>query len=112
MFKTVSVLVSGDTAVEFDEGFTVTLANPSSGLSIGTAAAAATIVNDEDRKSAVEGKTVANAEGSSLATANIFTGSLDQAGVVDQKVALGVIGSGGHPANFADLGGVVPGGMV
>ena len=45
--KTIQILVSGDTVVESDEGFTMTLANPSSGLVLGTATATGTIRNDD-----------------------------------------------------------------
>ena len=45
--KTIAVEVAGDATVEADEGFTVTLSNPSAGLVIGTAAASSTIVNDD-----------------------------------------------------------------
>jgi serralysin len=44
---TVSVLVAGDTTVETDETFAVTLSTPSSGLTLGTASATATIRNDD-----------------------------------------------------------------
>jgi hypothetical protein len=44
--QTITVQVSGDTVVELDEGFTVTLANPS-GATIATAAASGTIRNDD-----------------------------------------------------------------
>lgn len=45
--KTVQLLVAGDTTVETDEDFTVTLTNPSSGLTLGTASATMTITNDD-----------------------------------------------------------------
>jgi Ca2+-binding RTX toxin-like protein len=45
--KQIEVAVVGDGGFEADEGFTVTLSSPSSGLSIGTIAAAATIQNDD-----------------------------------------------------------------
>lgn len=46
--KTISVQVSGDTSVEPDEGFTVTLSNPSAGATIGTSSASGTILNDDN----------------------------------------------------------------
>ncbi len=46
---TVTVLVAGDTLVEPDQGFTVTLSNPSAGAAIGTASASALILDDEPR---------------------------------------------------------------
>jgi serralysin len=45
--KTIQVLVSGDMTVEQDEGFTVALSNPSSGLVLGTSTAAGSILNDD-----------------------------------------------------------------
>jgi hypothetical protein len=45
--KSISVLVSGDTGVEPDEGFAVTLTSPSTGAVIATAAASGTITNDD-----------------------------------------------------------------
>ena len=45
--KTLTVLVQGDAAVEADEGFTVTLANPSANASITGATAAGVIANDD-----------------------------------------------------------------
>lgn len=39
--------VQGDIAIEADEGFTVTLSDPSSGTVLGTASAAGTILNDD-----------------------------------------------------------------
>ncbi|MGD9884536.1 MAG: Calx-beta domain-containing protein, partial [Reyranella sp.] len=45
--KTVMVNVSGDTLLEADESFVLDLSAPSSGLVIGTASAAATILNDD-----------------------------------------------------------------
>ena len=45
--KVVTVNVAGDTAVEADEGFTVTLSTPSTGATLGTATATGTIQNDD-----------------------------------------------------------------
>ena len=45
--KTVSINVLGDTTVEQDETFTVTLSGQTSGLTLGTATATATILNDD-----------------------------------------------------------------
>ena len=44
--KTITINVSGDTAVEFDEGFTVTLSNPVN-ADLGTTSASGTIQNDD-----------------------------------------------------------------
>jgi hypothetical protein len=45
--KTITVHVNGDSTVEAGENFTVALSNPSAGTTIGTAAATATILNDD-----------------------------------------------------------------
>jgi len=45
--ETLSIQVTGDTAAEADEGFTVTLSNPSDGGSLGTSSANGTILNDD-----------------------------------------------------------------
>ena len=45
--KTLQILVSGDSAFESNEGFTVTLSNPSAGLILGTQTANGTILNDD-----------------------------------------------------------------
>ncbi len=44
---TIKVLVAGDTTVETDETFSVTLSSPSTGLTMGTSSANATIRNDD-----------------------------------------------------------------
>jgi hypothetical protein len=45
--KVITVNVSGDTTVEPDESFTVTLSNPTNGVTLGTATAIGTIINDD-----------------------------------------------------------------
>ena len=45
--KTITVNVAADTVMEVNEGFTVTLSNPSSGATLGTASAIGTIRNDD-----------------------------------------------------------------
>ena len=45
--QTITVNVAGDTTVEADNGFTITLSAPSAAVSIGTASANGTIVNDD-----------------------------------------------------------------
>ncbi|MGE4073920.1 MAG: DUF4214 domain-containing protein [Reyranella sp.] len=45
--QTVTVNVGGDTTVEPDEGYTVTLSGPSAGLVVGVASAGGTIQNDD-----------------------------------------------------------------
>ncbi|WP_297324908.1 M10 family metallopeptidase C-terminal domain-containing protein [Nitrosomonas sp.] len=45
--KSLQISLAGDLAVEPNEDFTVTLSNPSSGLTLGTSTATGTIVNDD-----------------------------------------------------------------
>jgi serralysin len=45
--KVITIDVAGDTSVETDEGFTVSLSNASAGLVLGTGTATGTIVNDD-----------------------------------------------------------------
>ena len=47
--KTITVNVAGDTVVEPDEGFRVTLSNPATSTTVGTATANGTIRNDDTR---------------------------------------------------------------
>ncbi|MBP2298889.1 cellulase family glycosylhydrolase [Azospirillum picis] len=64
--KTITVAVAGDAAVEPDEGFTITLSSPT-GATIGTAAAAATILND-DAPPSTGNETVYGGDGGDLHT--------------------------------------------
>ncbi|MDY0013340.1 MAG: M10 family metallopeptidase C-terminal domain-containing protein [Rhodocyclaceae bacterium] len=45
--KTIQISIVGDTTIESDEAFSISLSNPSSGLTLGTSSAAATIINDD-----------------------------------------------------------------
>jgi serralysin len=58
--KVVQVLVVGDAVVELNETFRVTLSNPTSGLTLGTAAATATILNDDVAIKVINGNNYAN----------------------------------------------------
>ncbi|WP_395714912.1 M10 family metallopeptidase C-terminal domain-containing protein [Reyranella sp.] len=110
--KTIAVAVSTDATVEFDEGFTVTLSNASSGSVIGTPAANGTILDDD--KSAVSVAVLAadKAEGTGGTTLFTFTVSLDQAAVAAQSVGWAVTGFGDQPASAADFGGALPFGTL
>lgn len=57
---TIQVLVSGDTVVEKNETFSVTLSSASSGLQIGTASATSTIVNDDVSYKIINGNNSGN----------------------------------------------------
>jgi serralysin len=56
--KTIQVLVVGDTVVEQNETFNVTLTSAATGLTIGTAVATSTIINDDINT--INGNTLAN----------------------------------------------------
>ncbi|WP_431285045.1 Calx-beta domain-containing protein [Humitalea sp. 24SJ18S-53] len=70
--KTITVNVVGDTHVEANEGFNITLTAPSSGVRIGTASSNATIIND-DLAILSSSSTVDAAEGNSGSTLFNFT---------------------------------------
>ncbi|WP_395710942.1 Calx-beta domain-containing protein [Reyranella sp.] len=110
--KVLTVLVSGDSSVEFDEGFKVTLSNASGNVDVITATASGTILNDDTSTVSIAAQSAAKAEGNSGTTAFAFAVSLDQAGTATQTVDWSVAGSGAHAANAADFGGALPFGTV
>jgi len=109
---TVTVLVAGDTTVEHDEGFVVTLSKATSGLAIGTGSAGGTILNDDKPLVSIAAAAAAKPEGHAGTTAFTFIVSLDQAATSSQSVDWTVAGSGAHPADGADFGGSMPTGTV
>lgn len=70
--QTITVAVAGDVVVEEDEEFTITLSNPSAGVSIVTATAAGTIQND-DTSLSIAATDAVKAEGDSGTTPFTFT---------------------------------------
>ncbi len=109
---TIIVAAIGDSAIETDDGFTVTLTNPSPGVALGPASAWGRIRNDDARISVggtgfdvVEGD-----RGTVTATFSLVrTGDLSVAHAVGWSVA----GVGYYPADAADFaGGVLPAGTV
>ncbi len=117
--KTVTVNVAGDTAVEADEGFTVTLSAPSTGSTLGTATAIGTIVNDDVPGTgmlSIARQQASRAEGQSGSTMFTFmvTRSGDKSGPATATWAVtGGAASGTVAANSADfIGGVLPSGVV
>ncbi len=111
--KVVTLNVSGDTVVEFDEGLVVTLSNPSAGVDLGTATRTGTIANDDGSTVSIAAQSAVKAEGNSGTSASTFVISLSQAGVTTQTLGWAVMGSGANPASGADFaGGALPGGTV
>ena len=110
--RTLIVDVEGDSAIEADDGFAVALSAPSPGLTIVTATAAATIVNDDARISiAVTG--AAKVEGNAGSTAYTFALSRSGDLSVSHSVAWGVAGSGTNSATASDfVGNAMPSGSV
>jgi len=111
--KTIAVAVLGDTDVEFDEGFTVTLSNASAGTVIGTPTANGAILNDDKSAVSIAALAADKFEGNGGGTTSFtFKVSLDQAAVTAQTVDWSVAGSGGPPADAADFGNALPSGTV
>ena len=107
----ITVNVSGDTTVEPNETFTVTLSAPSAGYTLGTATAEGTINNDDSNVMDMDGD-VALAEGNAGTTAFVFTASRSGATTAAATAAFTVTGSGANPATAADFGGAFPSGPV
>ncbi len=110
----ITVDVAGDSAIETDEGFSVTLSAPT-GATVTTAEAAAVIRNDDTQPAtlALAATAADKAEGDAGSMPFTFTvtRSGGSSGVV--MVSWTVAGSGANPANAADFaGGVFPSGAV
>jgi hypothetical protein len=107
--KVISIAVAGDTVVESDEAFSVTLSNASAGIVLGTASAQGTIRND-DASLSIAATSADKAEGQSGSSAFTFTvtrtGDLSGAASAQWSVA----GAAVDAADFA--GGVLPTGTV
>jgi hypothetical protein len=109
---TIIVAAIGDSEIETDDGFTVTLTNPSPGVALGTASAWGRIRND-DAQISVGGTGFDVAEGDRGTVTATFslvrTGDLS----VAHEVGWSVAGVGYSPADAADFaGGVLPAGTV
>jgi hypothetical protein len=110
--KSITVNVAGDSAVESDEGFTVTLSNPSAGLELGTSTASGTILND-DAAVSIATTSANRAEGQTGGTTYTFTATRTGDTSVAHTAAWSVSGSGNNAATAGDfVGGVLPGGTV
>ena len=112
--NTVAVDVSGDTTVESNEGFTVTLSDPSN-ATIVIATADGIIVNDDAPPPptlAITALAASRVEGNTGTTAFSFsvtrTGDTSGVTTVDYSVA----GAGTQPADDADFGGALPSGTL
>jgi hypothetical protein len=111
--KTVTINVAGDTTVESDEGFTVTLSAPSAGLAIGTAQATGTILNDDSASVSIAALSAVRPEGDGAATAFPFTVTLSTASPASESISYAVTGSGANAASGTDFaGGALPGGTL
>ncbi|MCL4207830.1 MAG: hypothetical protein KJ000_35540, partial [Pirellulaceae bacterium] len=110
--KTITIPVSGDTIVESDEGFTVTLSNASGAAIITTAAANGIILNDDGITLSIAADDAVKLEGNSGGTAFTFlvtrSGDTSSTTTIDYTVS----GSGLNPADAADFGGTLPSGTV
>jgi gliding motility-associated-like protein len=108
---TITVNVSGDTDIEPNETFTVTLSNPSGGATLGTATATGTIQNDDSNTISI-GPDVALNEGNSGSTPFNFTVTRSNT-AVGATVSWAVTGTGVSPAMGSDFTiGSFPSGMV
>ena len=113
--QTITVNVSGDTAVEPNEGFTITLSNPTN-ASIATATASGTIENDDALPPptlAITATDAAKAEGNT-GSSTAFTFTVTRSGDLSaaSSATYAVTGSGTSPADAADFGGTLPSGTV
>jgi len=109
----VTVNVTGDTAIEATEGFTVTLSGATGGATIAGATAVGSILTDDVAPSlAIAAADAVKAEGDTGITAYTFTvtrsGNTSAAGTVNWAVT----GSGANAANGTDFGGTLPTGVV
>jgi len=110
--KTISLHVAGDTQIEGDESFTVTLSDPGPGTSFGTASATGVIRNDDSAPASlsIAATSASKREGQSGSTPFTFTvtrtGDLSGASSAQWAVS----GAAVNGADFA--GGILPTGTV
>ncbi|WP_301951384.1 ELWxxDGT repeat protein, partial [Microcystis aeruginosa] len=112
--KVITVNVQGDTTVEPDENFTVTLFNATNGATIATATAIGTIQNDDVAATLTIAASNANqTEGNSDSKAFTFTVTRGDNTTGTNNVNWAVTGTGTNPVNATDfVGGVLPSGTV
>jgi hypothetical protein len=113
--KTVSIPVVGDAVIEADEQFTISLQNPSAGLTIQTGSAIGIIRNDDGAPPtvAIAATAAVKAEGNSGTTAFTFTVTRTGNASAGATVGYAVTGSVTNPADAADfVGNLLPSGVV
>ena len=113
--KTITVNVAGDTVGEPDEGFTVTLSNPATSTTIGTATASGTIRNDDTSQASlsIAALSADKVEGQSESTAFTFTVTRGGNTSIATSASWAAAGSGANPAAGSDfVDGVMPSGTV
>jgi uncharacterized protein (TIGR02145 family) len=109
--KIITINISGDNTVENDEGFTVTLSNPSSPAIIETSSASGVIRNN-DKFLVISSTSADKDEGDSGLTP--FTFKVIRTGDITGSTNVGyaVTGTGASPANGADFSGTLPTGTI
>ena len=111
--KPITINVTGDTTVEANEGFTVTLSAPSAGTTITTASATGTINNDNSALAIAATTGASKGEGNTGSTQFTFTVTRSGNTTGLSSVTYTVAGSGANPANATDfIGGALPTGTV
>jgi hypothetical protein len=114
--RTLEIQVAGDTTVEADESFVVTLSNPSALAVINTATASGIIRNDDSHPDFLEivATDADKPEGNSGTT--IYTFTINRSGLDLNRtttVNYAVTGQGANPASASDfVGGVLPSGTI
>lgn len=102
--QTVTVNVSGDTSPETDEGFVVTLVNPSTNLGVNTATATATIVNDEQVMSLTPSSVAEGAAtGTLVGTLSVVVPGITGTPVFSLSAGIGDTGNGSFSINGDQL---------
>ncbi len=111
--KVVTVNVKGDAIAEPDEGFSVTLSNPTNNAVIATGSATGTILNDDTSLAIAADPSAVQAEGNSGGTAFTFTVTRSGNTTGSTNVNWAVTGGTTNPTNAADfVGNALPKGIV
>ncbi|TWT49574.1 Calx-beta domain protein [Rubripirellula amarantea] len=114
--QSITIDIAGDTAIEMNERFAVTLSNPSGDAEIITASVSATILNDDDPPGAtlsIASDADIQSEGNSGTTPFSFTVTRGSVTTGTTTVDYAVTGNGSDPASAEDfVGGVLPSGTV